>query len=230
MDSEKIAEFIKKVRKDNGLTQQDLANKYGVTYQAVSKWENGKNIPDIMLLKQICNDYNVSIDELLDGSSLKDKKAKRIVIALFIVLIILLGAIYYAFSYSKSYRFKTISSKCDEFKITGSIAYDKNKSSIYISDVSYCGKKDETKYADIDCTLYEKTAKEDKEVSKCKSNMQDVTLDEYLKDVSIIIDDYNQTCRNMSDYELYLKINAKEKDNKTVTYDIPLSLNESCKK
>ena len=52
MEQEKIGKFIKKIRVDNGLTQKDLADKLGVTYQAVSKWENGKNIPDIMILKQ----------------------------------------------------------------------------------------------------------------------------------------------------------------------------------
>ena len=229
MDSEKIAKFIKKIRTDNNLTQQDLANKYGVTYQAVSKWETGKNLPDIILLKEICKDYNVSIDELLD-TPVNNNKLRNIIIIMMVVLLVLLGSVYFILNANKSYRFKTISSMCDEFKITGSIAYDKNKSSIYISDVSYCGKKDETVYESIDCTLYEKSNDKDKEIDKCKSNMQNVTLDDYLKDISIIIDDYNQTCRNMSDYELYLKINAKEKGNKTVTYDIPLSLNESCKK
>ena len=52
MDSEKIGKFIKELRKRNNLTQADLANKYGVTYQAVSKWETGKNIPDISLIKE----------------------------------------------------------------------------------------------------------------------------------------------------------------------------------
>lgn len=51
MNQEKIGEFIKKLRQDNNLTQKDLANKYNVTYQAVSKWERGLNIPDISLLK-----------------------------------------------------------------------------------------------------------------------------------------------------------------------------------
>ena len=49
MNQEKIGEFIKKLRQDNNLTQKDLANKYNVTYQAVSKWERGLNIPDISL-------------------------------------------------------------------------------------------------------------------------------------------------------------------------------------
>ena len=53
MDQEKIAKLIKKIRKDNNLTQKDLAQKYNVTYQAVSKWENGINLPDTWLLRQI---------------------------------------------------------------------------------------------------------------------------------------------------------------------------------
>ena len=45
MEQEKVSNFIKKIRKDNNLTQKDLAEKYGVTYQAVSKWENGLSFP-----------------------------------------------------------------------------------------------------------------------------------------------------------------------------------------
>ena len=51
-----------------------FAKKYGVTYQAVSKWENGKNIPDISLLKQISEDFNIDIKDLLDGKKSEIKK------------------------------------------------------------------------------------------------------------------------------------------------------------
>ena len=44
MDQEKIGKFIKEIRKKNKLTQKDLADKYNVTYQAVSKWENGVSL------------------------------------------------------------------------------------------------------------------------------------------------------------------------------------------
>ena len=59
MDQERIGNFIKKIRVDNNLTQRELADKLGVTYQAVSKWENGKNIPDIQTLKQISKEFNI---------------------------------------------------------------------------------------------------------------------------------------------------------------------------
>ena len=58
MNPQKVGELIKELRKNNNLTQKDLADKYGVTYQAVSKWENGTNLPDISLIKEICNDYH----------------------------------------------------------------------------------------------------------------------------------------------------------------------------
>ena len=64
MDSEKIGKLIKDIRNKNNLTQKEFADKYSVTYQAVSKWENGKNLPDISLLHQICHDFNINLDYL----------------------------------------------------------------------------------------------------------------------------------------------------------------------
>ena len=68
MDQERIGNLIKQIRKDNNLTQKDLADKLGVTFQAVSKWENGKNIPDIAVLKQISDMFNINIDDILNGN------------------------------------------------------------------------------------------------------------------------------------------------------------------
>lgn len=73
MDQEKIGQIIKKIRTENHLSQQAFAQKYGVTYQAVSKWENGKNIPDIVILKEICQDYGINLNELLDAKVTKKK-------------------------------------------------------------------------------------------------------------------------------------------------------------
>ena len=52
MNQEKIGKFILKLRMDNNLSQAKFADKIGVTYQAVSKWENGRGIPDIEMLKK----------------------------------------------------------------------------------------------------------------------------------------------------------------------------------
>ena len=70
--------IIKDLRKKNNLTQSELASLLGVTFQAVSKWENGKSIPDILLLKQISEKFNVDLDYLLSGKEKEKIKNKKI--------------------------------------------------------------------------------------------------------------------------------------------------------
>ena len=74
MDQEKIGNFIKEIRTKNNLTQKQFADKYNVTYQAVSKWENGKNMPDVALIKQISKDFNISLEEIYNGELYINKK------------------------------------------------------------------------------------------------------------------------------------------------------------
>lgn len=74
MDQEKIGNFIKEIRTKNNLTQKQFADKYNVTYQAVSKWENGKNMPDVALIKQISKDFNISLEEIYNGELNINKK------------------------------------------------------------------------------------------------------------------------------------------------------------
>ena len=77
MEQEKFGKFIKEIRKNNNLTQKQLADKYGVTYQAVSKWENGKNMPDIMLIKQMSKDFNIELEDMFEGEYKSAAKKKK---------------------------------------------------------------------------------------------------------------------------------------------------------
>ena len=89
MDQEKVGKKIKEIRQKQNLSQQKFAELYGVTYQAVSKWENGKNMPDITILKQICEDNNIDINTLLETKSPK-KKFKKILIPLIIIILVII--------------------------------------------------------------------------------------------------------------------------------------------
>ena len=74
-----IGDKIKKLRQENGLTQEDLAEQLGVSFQAVSRWENSTTYPDITLLPIIANMFDVTIDYLLDMESYKkDEELKKI--------------------------------------------------------------------------------------------------------------------------------------------------------
>ncbi len=66
---ETIGNRIQKYRKVKSMTQEELANRLGVSPQAVSKWENDASCPDISLLPQLCTVLGVSADELLSGKS-----------------------------------------------------------------------------------------------------------------------------------------------------------------
>ena len=73
MEQEKIGKFIAKLRRGKNMTQIDLADKLGITDRAISKWENGRGMPDLSLLPPLCEILDVSINELLSGARL-DKK------------------------------------------------------------------------------------------------------------------------------------------------------------
>ena len=78
MDQERIGNLIKEIRKDNNLTQAELGDSLGVTAQAVSKWENSKNIPDIAVLKEISDNKsnNVPRSKKLYDDVIQETKAK----------------------------------------------------------------------------------------------------------------------------------------------------------
>ncbi len=65
--NKKIGAFINELRKENNLTQEQLAEKLGVSNRSVSRWENGTTLPDISLMKCICNEFHISISELING-------------------------------------------------------------------------------------------------------------------------------------------------------------------
>ena len=72
MDQEKIGKFIAELRKEKNITQEQLAEKLGVTSKSISRWENGNTMPDYTLLKDLCNELDININELLFGEKIKE--------------------------------------------------------------------------------------------------------------------------------------------------------------
>lgn len=73
MNQEKIGKFIAKCRKDQGITQAQLADKLGITYKSVSKWESGKGLPDASRMIDLCNILKITVNDLLSGEKVEEK-------------------------------------------------------------------------------------------------------------------------------------------------------------
>ena len=74
MDQIKIGKFIATLRKEQNMTQVELASKLGVTDRAVSKWENGRGLPDLSLVVSLAEVLGVTINELLSGERIEEEQ------------------------------------------------------------------------------------------------------------------------------------------------------------
>lgn len=113
MNSKTTGKFIAELRKEKGLTQKELADRLSVSDKAVSRWETGKNFPDIELFEPIARELEISISELICGeritseemiekseettvktlkSNQKLKKALKIIISILLVTVLSFGA------------------------------------------------------------------------------------------------------------------------------------------
>ena len=81
MDQKKTGQFLKTLRNERGITQEQLAQKFNVSNRSVSRWETGTNLPDISLLVEIADFYDVDVREIIDGerkSDMMDKETREV--------------------------------------------------------------------------------------------------------------------------------------------------------
>ncbi len=157
MNIDKIGNFIKALRIENNLSQNDLSEMIHVTRQAISNWENGKALPDSYILIELSNIFGVSINEILSGEkndnnsnleeialTLVDENNKRKniikrIITVFTSLLFLLTSIfliYYFISNYNSIKVFKIKGKSDTFKTyNGIFVTTRQKSYIRIGDI-----------------------------------------------------------------------------------------------
>ena len=74
MNQEKIGKFIAECRRKKNMTQQELAEKLGVSYRTIGNWENGRNMPDLSLFKPLCDELDISLNDLMSGEVVKSKE------------------------------------------------------------------------------------------------------------------------------------------------------------
>ena len=77
MNQVKIGEFLRELRKEKGLTQEQFAEQFNISRRSVSRWETGSNMPDVGLLIEITDFFEVDIREIIDGQRKSENMDKE---------------------------------------------------------------------------------------------------------------------------------------------------------
>lgn len=198
----KSGEFIANLRKEKGMTQQELGNLIGVGDKTVSKWERGINVPDVIMIKKIASVFDIEIDEILNGEKtaridpkfIKMYGNKKFRYALFSVIgvlfILFFGLLIYFcnnFDKFKVYRFKSDNAN---YELTGNIYQVSNKYKMVVDDfVVY----DTSKYEKLKIDTYKLsifindvavyTFTEGKTIDDDKRNIEYMTYSEIIEKI-----------------------------------------------
>lgn len=77
MDQKKIGSFLRELRKEKELTQEQLAERFNVSNRTISRWETGSNMPDLSLLVELADYYDVDIQEIIHGERKSEKMSQE---------------------------------------------------------------------------------------------------------------------------------------------------------
>lgn len=226
MDLEKIGKFIAEQRINKKLTQKELANRLNVTNKAVSKWENGRSMPDVGLFENLCLELDITLNELLSGKKdtkkddatisflryfKKKNKTLLLVSIIIITLIIFISAlfIYFVNNYSKI-KVYSINGESQNFIYSDGLFIDTNQEYFYIFGIL------EHKKSNLDLNILKVSLKSSDELL-----FEDqYRLDGYLSELK----GYNEIftankVKNIDDWTLeitYLDNNSKEEKTEVI--------------
>ena len=174
--------------------------------------------------------YHMNLNDLLDAKQTKKNHPKKWMIgSIVIIFVLFLVLLIFLFTRQDGFEFKKLTASCDDFTLYGSIAYTESKSSIYISNISYCGEEDKQKYQELLCILYEEDGKSKTEISRYHyQESEPITIEKFASMIELHVDHYENTCNISEDDSLHLEIEATDLDGKITTYKIPLTLSDHC--
>ena len=242
MDSNKIGKFISNKRIKKGLTQEELSKKLGINRTSISKWERGINLPDISLLQSLCNELDISINELINGEEntpnkdkgniinfiksynkeVKNKYLKNF-IKIIILIIIFFSSLIMINNYNKFTMYKIHTTKTP-FIIDGYLLESISKKGVFIQNIIYNDEYVGTNNEIITDSVIITLESNNKIINKFKksSGIGPKPLHTLLKDTSFYID--TDTIKNIELDNLYLKIELEDnQDLKNNIIDLSLS-------
>ena len=160
MNQNKIGELIEKLRKEKNLTQRELADILGVSNTAISKWENGNNLPDITMLEPLSQALDIDVLDLIkaqsntypDNTSKKNKMLKKNILKIIhflLVILTIIGITNFITYKTTNSKIKHISSteveiyrirgKDENLSIDGYLIFNDKESIIFFKNIKYQG-------------------------------------------------------------------------------------------
>lgn len=214
MKTTNFGKIIKKIRKENSITQKEFANKYNVSPQTISNWESDKSLPDEKLISKISKDYNINF------SSEEHILRNKVYIISFLAFSILIAC---TLSIKPpeldEFNYNAIQSDC---KVEAIADYDENVRIIHSLAVNYCEDLGKTNYNKITAVLYSEINDETIEISSYEDNKSENNIEIFLNELTLSINDYSQ----LKNKQLYLLITAEYQSNINI-YRIPLTITEN---
>lgn len=250
MNSDKIGIFIRKLRNEKGMTQDELAEKCYISRQAVSKWERKITIPDSATLIILSEIFGVSINEILAGEKLTNSNKEKIsnislsiyddrnkknhqlkFIIRLLIIILLIFLLYYFFTSYRIINVYTISASSKRIEITNGI-FVNTKSKLYFN-VGNITLLSDCKISNLYLYYLNDLNEKIEIVSSDSSDINFIDFkgyDEYLdsKKIKYIINNLFLKIKYQDDYSEEIKLNLKEDyiDAILVKKDKPIKTNE----
>lgn len=238
MDNRKIGKLIAELRRKQGLTQQELGDKVGVGFRAVSKWERGLTLPDISIINDVSKILGISSDELLKGEITNKEKPTRkkvsnklkITITVMLGIFLIVAGLLIYFN-NRTYAYNLYSSNMEQYFVEGEALFVKNKISVIISKINF---KDEKLNSTI-IKNYEYDILFNDEIIfrygylDATSNLDDlVSIFEFLETFNINYNNNNVVVKNedKSDESLSLIMRFITEDNEEIVKKVDLVLSE----
>ncbi|MFI3260357.1 MAG: helix-turn-helix transcriptional regulator [bacterium] len=235
MEQDNVSYQIKKIRKENKLTQLQLAEMLGVTFQSVSKWENGKNMPDITLLNKISTEFKIDINILLNGekSNVIAVENKQY-IKLFLVILTIIIISFFCFclsnltNHENNMKLTQITTSASDFNISGSLVISNNNAIIHVSDIKYTGEKKDIVFKSLTFSLIEDYNNTLSKIDEHTISNNDLSFEKIVENISFVVEDYTSDCDTFNCNNMYIKVYAIDENDKTITFEIPFTSIENC--
>lgn len=240
MDLNKVGTFIANLRKEKDLTQAKLGEMLGVNDKTVSRWETGKNAPDISILNDLSEKLDISVKELLNGERNLEKDIniealkyynnrgkKRILISAIIavLIILLLSILFFSINKYNQYKVFKVYSSNSNLNLEGIVVLNPYRNIIVLRNIEYSDYNEGTTDEISSKSYYVKLLSNDKIIKNEIYNFdKEMTLRDFLETYTLYVD---ESLKNSEDLilldNLILYIEYKENDKiQDISFDLYL--------